>query len=71
VGGRKNEELLDLATPQFDVLLTLDKNVPFQQDRGKSRLSYCVFARAGSSLATLEHIGAGQVVRVGSVRPTG
>jgi hypothetical protein len=27
--GKKNGELLALADPQFDVLLTLDKNLPF------------------------------------------
>src|ERR1035437_5671241 len=30
--GKKNGELLSLAEPQFDVLLTLDKNLPYQQD---------------------------------------
>jgi len=30
--GKKNGELLGLADPQFDVLLTLDKNLPYQQN---------------------------------------
>ena len=30
--GKKNGEWLGLADPQFDVLLTLDKNLPYQQN---------------------------------------
>jgi hypothetical protein len=32
--GKTNGELLSLAEPLFDVLLTLDKNIPYQQDCG-------------------------------------
>ena len=30
--GKKNGDLLALADPQFDVLLTLDKNLPYRQN---------------------------------------
>lgn len=37
--GKKNSGLLALADSQFDVLLTLDKNLPLQQDLGSVRIS--------------------------------
>ena len=37
--GKKNGELLGLADPQFDVLLTLDKNLPYQQDLDTKRIA--------------------------------
>jgi hypothetical protein len=78
--GRKNGELLALAEPQFDVLLTLDKSVPFQQEISSRRIAVLVI-RARSNrvedllpcipecLAALESIGPGEVVRVGRVHP--
>jgi predicted nuclease of predicted toxin-antitoxin system len=76
--GKKNGELLTLADPQFDVLLTLDKNLPFQQDLGSVRIAVMIL-RARSNriqdllpvipecLAALESIWPGQVVRVGTL----
>jgi hypothetical protein len=76
LGGRKNGELLALAELEFDVLLTLDKSVPFQQQISSRRLAVLV-VRARSNriedlipcipecLAALERIGPGEVVRVG------
>jgi len=72
--------LLALADGHFDVLLTLDKNLPFQQDLGPLRIAVLIL-RARSSriqdllplipecLAALETIRPGQVLRVGSRRP--
>jgi len=37
--GRKNGELLSLAESLFDVLLTLDKSVPYQQDVSSGRIA--------------------------------
>jgi predicted nuclease of predicted toxin-antitoxin system len=74
--GRKNGELLALADTEFDVLLTLDKNLPFQQDLGPVRIAILIL-RARSSriqdllpiipdcLAVLRSIRPGQVVRIG------
>jgi predicted nuclease of predicted toxin-antitoxin system len=74
--GKKNGELLAMAETEFDVLLTLDKNLPFQQDLRSGRLAILI-VRAVSNrvqdilpivpecLAALERIRPGQVVRVG------
>jgi predicted nuclease of predicted toxin-antitoxin system len=75
--GKKNGELLSLAEPQFDVLLTLDKNIPTQQDLKLGRIAILI-VRAPSNriqdllpaipdcLAALRSIEPGQVVRVGN-----
>ncbi len=76
--GKKNGELLGLADPQFDVLLTLDKNLPYQQNLDTKRIAVLI-VRARSNriqdllpgipecLAALESIKPQQVVRVGSL----
>ena len=72
--GTKNGALLALADPLFDVLLTLDKNIPYQQDLKTVRIAVLII-RARSNriqdllavipecLATLRHLQPGQVVR--------
>lgn len=76
--GKKNGELLSLAEPQFDVLITLDKNIPYQQDLKVGRIAILI-VRAPSNrlqdllpvipgcLAALRNIKPGQVVRVGNL----
>ena len=75
--GKKNGELLSLAKPQFDVLLTLDKNIPYQQDLKLGRIAILI-VRAPSNriqdllpvipdcLVALQSIKPGQVVRIGN-----
>jgi hypothetical protein len=76
--GRKNGELLLLADLLFDVLLTLDKNLPYQQNLDTKRIAVLI-VRARSNriqdllpivpecLAALATIEPRQVVRVGSL----
>ena len=76
--GKKNGELLSLAEPQFDVLLTLDKNIPYQQDLKSGRIAILII-RAPSNriqdllpvipdcLVALQSIEPGHVVRVGNL----
>ena len=78
--GKKNGELLGLADPQFDVLLTLDKNLPYQQNLDTKRIAVLI-VRARSNriqdlfpvipecLAALKKIQPRQVVRVGLLSP--
>ena len=75
--GAKNGTLLALADPMFDVLLTLDKNLAYQQDlktvriavlipRARSNRMQDLVAIIPECLATLERIQPRQVVRVGA-----
>ena len=78
--GKKNGELLGLADLQFDVLLTLDKNMPYQQKLDTKRIALLI-VRARSNriqdllvlipecLAALKSIQPRQVVRIGSLPP--
>ena len=78
--GKKNGELLAEADPLFDLLLTLDKNLPYQQDLTTKRIAVLI-VRARSNriqdllpilpecLAALASIQPRQVVRVGSLPP--
>ena len=78
--GKKNGELLALADPLFDVLLTLDKSRPYQQSLQVWRIAVLI-VRARSNriqdllpvipecLAALESIQPRQVVRVGVFPP--
>ena len=75
--GKKNGELLSLAEPQFGVLLTLDKNIPYQQDLKLGQIPILI-VRAPSNriqdllpvipdcLVALQSIEPGHVVRVGN-----
>ena len=75
--GKKNGELLALADPIFDVLLTLDKNLPYQQSLESGRIAVLII-RARSNriqdllpvipecLSALERIQPQPVVRVGA-----
>lgn len=77
--GKKNGELLSLAEGKFDVLVTLDKNMQFQQNlRGRKIAVLFVGARSNDfddilphlpeCFAALESIQPGQMVRVGWVK---
>ena len=73
--GKKNGELLRLAEPEYDVFLTLDKGVEYQQNLSDRRIGVVV-VRAVSNriedliehvpacLATFDTIRAGEIVRV-------
>ena len=75
--GKRNGELLALADPLFDVLLTLDKSLPYQQSLQSGQIAVLI-VRARSNriqdllpvipecLAALERIQPRQVIRVGA-----
>ena len=75
--GTKNGALLRLAAPHFDVLLTVDQGIEYQQDL--SNLSMCVVVLVAASndvddlrplirevTQVLSAIQPGQLVRVGT-----
>jgi len=80
--GKKNGELLSLAEGRFDVLVTLDKSIQFQQNlTGRKIAILLIGARSNdmddilphipACLAALQSIQPGQVVRVGWVKGEG
>jgi predicted nuclease of predicted toxin-antitoxin system len=74
--GRKNGELLELAEHSFEVFLTLDKGVRYQQNmtgrkiailvvRAKSNRLADVRPHAEKCLLALQNIRPGQIVELG------
>jgi predicted nuclease of predicted toxin-antitoxin system len=76
--GKENGELLDLAEGVFDVFVTIDRNIRYQQNlRGRKiaiLINRCVSNDLGDirphvsqALAALRSVQPGQVVEVGNV----
>jgi predicted nuclease of predicted toxin-antitoxin system len=79
--GKKNGELLDAAElAGYDVLLTMDQGVEYQQNLTNRRIALLVLAARSNqledllplvpeALAALEDIGPGNIARVGVSSP--
>jgi hypothetical protein len=76
LSGKQNGELLDLAEGKFEVFVTLDKGLQFQQNltgrsiailliRAKSNRLVDVQQHASACLAAIKSIQPGQLLRVG------
>ena len=52
--GKKNGELLRAAAPEFDVFVTLDSNLEYQQNVASLDLAIVVVRAASSDLADVE-----------------
>jgi hypothetical protein len=74
--GRRNGELLRLAEQDFDVFLTVDRNLSFQQDIGHFNLAVVVLVARSNQLRELRplipevptvcrDIRPGQIITVG------
>ena len=73
--SKKNGELLALAEAAFDVFLTVDRNLSFQQDVGRFKVTVVVLVAKGNRhsdlqplipdlLAVLVAVSPGQLIRV-------
>ena len=77
LAGRKNGELLTLAEDKFDVFVTIDKNIRYQQNLSGRKIAVLII-RARSSeiddllrelpacIIALQSIRPGQVVEIGN-----
>jgi predicted nuclease of predicted toxin-antitoxin system len=76
LAGKKNGALLEFASTQFDVLVTIDRNLPAGQHQAGSSLAVVVLHARSNRFASLvpllpqlrnalSTISRGQVVRVG------
>ena len=75
--SKENGDLLGLAAGHFDVFLTVDRNLSYQQDMGRFNIAVVVLVARGNRLADLRplmpqvlevlaEIRPGQLLRVGS-----
>ncbi|PYS72815.1 MAG: hypothetical protein DMF69_06675 [Acidobacteria bacterium] len=74
--GLKNGELLSSASERFDALITVDQNMPFQQNVATYSIAIVILIARPNRypelrrlvpkvLAALDEIKAGQVIRIG------
>jgi hypothetical protein len=74
--GKSNGDLLGLASGQFDVFVTVDQNLPAQQDLSGLQIGVIILLTSSNRLqdleplvpeltAAIETIQPGQVVRLG------
>jgi hypothetical protein len=52
--GLKNGHLLSRAQSEFDVLLTMDQGIPFQQNVSQHRIAVFLLRARSNSLASLQ-----------------
>ena len=82
LAGKKDGTLLDLAAAQFDVLVTIDRSMPAQQNFSGRRIGVIILKARSNSfnslkplvpalLQVLPSIVAGQVLRLGGQPPSG
>jgi hypothetical protein len=75
--SKKNGELLALAEADFDVFLTVDRNLSFQQDVRKFAVAVVVLVAKGNRhsdlqalvpnlMGVLASVAPGQLIRVGA-----
>lgn len=75
--SKRNGDLLGLAEAQFDVFLTVDRNLSFQQDVNRFRIAVIVMIAKGNRLSDLQPlvpdvltvlsvVAPGEVVKVGA-----
>lgn len=74
-GGLENGQLLRAAAGKYDVLITVDRNLPFQQNIGSLQIALLILTSTGITyadlkplvpriLSQLSSITAGQIYRV-------
>ncbi|MDQ3703864.1 MAG: DUF5615 family PIN-like protein [Chloroflexota bacterium] len=73
--GIKNGALLDLAEPHFDVFMTVDRGMPYQQNIGRRNIALVLFRAKSNSIQSLRplvpylesallQVKAGEVIRI-------
>lgn len=67
--SKENGDLLTLAEGHFDVFLTVDRNLAFQQDVGRFTIAIVVMVAKGNRYLDLRPLVPGVLGRLGDVAP--
>jgi predicted nuclease of predicted toxin-antitoxin system len=67
--GLKNGDLLRLAAPEFDVFVTADQNLQFQQNLGALPLAVIVLVAPNTKLETLRPLIPEAIARLATLPP--
>jgi hypothetical protein len=65
----ENGALLALAQTAFDVFLTVDRNLPYQQNIGKYEIALVILRGHDNRLETLEALVSGHLSEIESAKP--
>lgn len=68
-GGLENGELLRAASSQYDVLVTVDRNLPFQQNIAALQISVWILVGGGITYTDLKPLVPQVLKRLRSVKP--
>jgi hypothetical protein len=68
-GGLENGELLRAASGLFDVLITVDQNLRFQQDIKKFQIAVLVLISSGTTYPDLKPLVLGILDALGRIKP--
>lgn len=67
----KNGELLALTAAHFDVFVTVDRNLAFQQNLGELQIAVIVLRAKSNRLNDLKPLVPGLLAAVGAAKPSG
>jgi len=67
--GLKNGELLARASSQFDVMLTADQNLPYQQNLDRLPIAVVVIAAKTNRIEALHALVPGLLAALSSIQP--
>jgi hypothetical protein len=68
-GGLENGELLRAASKDYDVLITVDRNLPFQQNISSLRIGVLILMGTGITYADLRPLVPQLLARLPTVQP--
>ncbi len=68
-GGIKNGKLLDLADTRFDVLLMVDRSIPYQRHLHNRRIAVIVLIAPNNKLETLHPFLSDVLVKLETIKP--
>lgn len=67
--GKENGELLALADKDFDVLVNIDRNIPFQQNLAGKRIAILIIRAASSDLDDIRPYVPQAIAAIKSIKP--
>ena len=67
--GLKNGVLLRAASGNFDVLITVDRNLPFQQNIGSHQIAVLIIVAQGVTYSDLKPLVPEVLTSLGTIKP--
>ncbi len=67
--GKTNGELLALAEPLFDALITIDRNIRYQQNLTGRRIAILVLCAQSNDISDLVPLVPGALATLGALKP--